>query len=47
MEHRSEVHEWCDANAVDATIRVMNFDGYDLWEVKDDQQRGWFALKWH
>ena len=45
-EDRLEVYDWCDKNAVDATIRVLNFDGYDLWEVKDDQQRAWFALKW-
>jgi hypothetical protein len=46
MVQRSEVYTWCEKNAVDATIRVLNFDGYDLWEVKDDQQRAWFALKW-
>ena len=43
--HRQEVYEWAGLNRI--TIEYQGtLGGVDVWRVRDDQQRAWFALKW-
>ena len=54
VAQRREVLRWSRQAKVDVE-RPLNKDnqnlcahyfGVDLWRVKDEQQRSWFALKW-
>ena len=46
-----DVIAWCDENGIDAEqvakspVTQYSF-GVNLWRVKNDEQRMWFALKW-
>ena len=42
---RHDVYNWADKNKI--TVEYQgSMSGKDLWYVKDDQHRAWFALKW-
>lgn len=42
---RQEVYNWAGANGI--TIEYQGtLGGIDVWRVRDEQQRAWFALKW-
>ena len=42
---RQEVYEWCGENKI--TIEYQGtLGGVDVWRVRDEQQRAWFALRW-
>lgn len=42
-----EILKWCEDNNIEAS-RVMTGDKlpFNIWRVKDDQQRTWFKLRW-
>ena len=43
--YRDEVWEWCHDNNI--TLEYQGtMSGIDVWRIKDDQQRAWFALRW-
>lgn len=42
---RKQVWNWCYENDVTVTYEG-SLAGVDLWRVKDDEQRIWFALRW-
>ena len=42
---RQEVYEWAAYNKIVAEYQG-SMSGLDLWYVKDDDHRVWFALKW-
>lgn len=42
---RVQVWTWAVENGI-AIEYQGSLDGKDLWYVKDDQHRAWFALKW-
>ena len=42
---RQEVYEWAGQNGI--TVEYQGtLGGTDVWRVRDEQQRAWFALKW-
>jgi len=42
---RESVWKWAVENGI--VIKYQgSLDGRDLWYIKDDQHRAWFALKW-
>lgn len=42
---RQEVYEWAGTNGI--TIEYQGtLNGVDVWRIKDEEQRAWFALKW-
>ena len=45
--NQREIIEWCAANNVEAS-RIMTGPNlpFNIWRVKDDQQRTWFKLRW-
>ena len=56
-KYQSDVLKWCKENNVEATIgdpnkpssenaMVQRLFNVNLWRVKDDKQRTWFALRW-
>ena len=56
-KYQSEVLKWCNENNVEATIgdpnkpssenaMIQRLFNVNLWRVKDDKQRTWFALRW-
>ena len=42
---RKQVWNWCYENDITVTYEG-SLSGTDLWRVKDEQQRLWFALRW-
>lgn len=42
---RESVWKWAVTNNI-AIEYQGSLDGRDLWYIKDDQHRAWFALKW-
>ena len=42
---RQQVHAWCEENKITAEYQGT-LGGTDLWRVRDDDQRAWFALRW-
>ncbi len=42
---RQSVFEWCGANKITVEFQG-NMGGTDVWRVRDDQQRAWFAMRW-
>ena len=42
---RQEVYDWAGENSV-ALEYQGTLGGMDVWRVRDDQQRVWFALRW-
>lgn len=42
-----EIRDWCNLNNIDASrIMTGNQLPYNIWRVKDEQQRTWFKLRW-
>lgn len=45
VEHRKAVWAWCEDNGI-----TVHYQGTlattDLWRVPNEQQRGWFMLRW-
>ena len=42
---RQQVYEWAGENGI--TIEYQGtMNGKDVWRVRDDQHRAWFALRW-
>lgn len=44
-DKRKQVWNWCYENNINVTYEG-SLAGIDLWRVKDEQQRSWFALRW-
>ena len=44
-EKRVEVYAWCDKNKINVEYQG-SMSGLDLWYIKDDLHRAWFALRW-
>ena len=44
-DQRKQVWNWCYENDITVTYEG-SLAGIDLWRVKDEQQRVWFALRW-
>ena len=42
---RQEVYEWASQNKIEIEYQG-SMSGLDLWYVKDDDHRAWFALRW-
>ena len=42
---RQQVYEWAGQNKI-AVEYHGSMSGMDLWYVKDDVYRAWFALRW-
>ena len=42
---RKEVWDWCHANKITPEYQGT-MAGTDLWRVRDDKRRVWFALRW-
>ena len=42
---RQEVHAWAAENKIIIEYQGT-MAGIDVWRIKDDQQRAWFALRW-
>ena len=42
---RQKVWAWCCANKI-AVEYQGTLGGTDVWRVRDEQHRSWFALKW-
>ena len=42
---RQEVHAWAAENKIIVEYQGT-LGGTDVWRIKDDQQRAWFALRW-
>ena len=42
-----EILKWCENNNI-AASRIITGDRFpfNIWRVKDDQQRTWFKLRW-
>ena len=45
FSYRQEVYEWCGENKIIIEYQGT-LGGTDVWRIKDDQQRAWFALRW-
>lgn len=42
---RQQVHAWAADNKI--TVEYQGtLNGTDVWRIRDDQQRAWFALRW-
>lgn len=44
-EKRQEVYEWAQKHRIEIEYHG-SLDRKDLWYIKDDQHRVWFALRW-
>lgn len=44
-DRRNQVWNWCQENDISVTYEG-SLAGIDLWRIKDEQQRMWFALRW-
>lgn len=44
-DRRNQVWIWCQENDITVTYEG-SLAGTDLWRIKDEQQRMWFALRW-
>ena len=44
-DKRKQVWNWCYENNITVSYEG-SLAGIDLWRVKDEQQRSWFALRW-
>lgn len=42
---RKQVWDWCDKNNIKAQYEG-SIEGMDLWYVKNNEHRAWFALRW-
>ena len=42
---RQEVYDWAVRNKI-AVEYQGSMSGLDLWYIKNDEHRAWFALKW-
>lgn len=42
---RQQVYEWAGANGITVEYKGT-LGGVDVWRVRDEQSRAWFALKW-
>lgn len=42
---RQEVYEWAGQNKIEIEYQG-SMSGLDLWYIKNDEHRAWFALKW-
>ena len=53
-QHKRAVLKWCRQNNIDFELPlskdqqeiVKHYFGVNLWRVRDEQQRMWFALRW-
>lgn len=45
FSRRQAVYEWCGENKIIIEYQGT-LGGTDVWRIKDDQQRAWFALRW-
>ncbi len=43
--NRQKVYEWCGANRISIEL-LGTLAGTDVWRVRDDRQRAWFAMRW-
>ena len=43
--NRDAVWSWCEKNKITVEYKG-SFNETDLWRVRDDKQRVWFALRW-
>ena len=44
-DKRKQVWNWCTENEITVTYEG-SLAGIDLWRIKDEKQRIWFALRW-
>ena len=45
FSQRQEVYDWAGKNGI--TIEYQGtLGGVDVWRVRNESQRAWFALKW-
>lgn len=52
--YRSQVIQWCRESGVEAEVLEGNYThdiaqkmfGVNIWRIRDEQQRVWFALRW-
>jgi CRISPR/Cas system CMR subunit Cmr4 (Cas7 group RAMP superfamily) len=45
VSKRQEVYAWAGANGI--TVEYQgSLGGFDVWRVRDEQQRAWFLLRW-
>ena len=42
---RQEVHAWAAENKIIVEYQG-SMGGTDVWRIRDDQHRAWFALRW-
>lgn len=43
--YREDVWAWCHANGIELEYQGT-LGNTDLWRIKDEKQRLWFALRW-
>ena len=43
--YREDVWAWCHANGIEFEYQGT-LGNTDLWRIKDEKQRLWFALRW-
>lgn len=43
--YREDVWAWCHANGIELEYQGT-LGGTDLWRIRDEKQRLWFALRW-
>ncbi len=54
VQYRMAVLRWCRLNGIDVETPLnkdgehiaQQYFGVNLWRVRDEKQRAWFALKW-
>ena len=44
-DQRKQVWNWCYENDITVSYEG-SLAGIDLWRIKDEKQRIWFALRW-
>lgn len=51
VQYKMAILAWCRENKIIAEHPMHNvsarfFFGMDIWRIKDEKQRMWFALRW-
>lgn len=42
---RADVWDWCEENDIEVEYNG-SLSGTDLWRIRDEKHRMWFALRW-
>jgi hypothetical protein len=53
-QYKMAVLSWCRKNNIDVELPLnkdnehiaKHYFGVNLWRIRDEQQRAWFALRW-